>query len=182
MKLVLYTQAYISTSILFDLTKMIQKIKNSSGDHNLLFDLWLVRICAALWAWACRGRCHLSDIFPFLKVSLSNSKYLIFYIYLPMKMENGTGKCNCNYTYTCIYVLSSSIFFIIFGRLLQFQIISIMVHVLKKPNIHVGWLQFFVHYLASSNCHFLKTTIGIYNSCSFSLTFWLMTVWSQIFM
>lgn len=87
MKLVLYTQAYISTSILFDLTKMIQKIKNSSGDHNLLFDLWLVRICAALWAWACRGRCHLSDIFPFLKVSLSNSKYLIFYICCPWKWK-----------------------------------------------------------------------------------------------
>lgn len=115
MKLVLYIHTYISTSIPFEFTKMIQKIKSSAGDHDLLFDLWLVRICAALWAWAARGRCHLSDIFPFLKVSLSNSKYLrkhlMIYLLACMQMEQASVTVTAiTGIYLHLYVLSLSIF------------------------------------------------------------------------
>lgn len=55
---------------------------------------------------------------------------------------NGTGKCNsyCNYRYifTFICIVIINFFIIIFWRLLQFQIISIMVNVKKIKKNNVG--------------------------------------------
>lgn len=69
---------------------------------------------------------------------------------------NGTGKCNsyCNYRYifTFICIVIINFFIIIFWRLLQFQIISIMVNVKKiKKTMWVDRLQFLIqliNYLA----------------------------------